>query len=427
MSTCRDEILEVARALVARNGEGTFTADQVVAEMRKRRTSFKESTIRTHVTSRMCASAPNHHARVFDDFERVGRGIYRFRNNAPMDDGRTASRRERQSRAPRPASPVVTDSIAAAAPTGSPTRIGLVGCVKAKLDHAAPAADLYVSTLFRGRRTYVERTCERWFILSALYGLVRPSVLLEPYDVALNKASRAHRRTWATSVLSQLDAELGSCAGLTFEIHAGSSYADYGLVDGLMARGAVVERPCAGLSMGQQLAFYAEPHAAGTAARSIPRTTAPQCQECDVRAAIDDLDESPSPVPACDWPAGLACLEQPGLYVWWVDDQARPISRAASASRSRQGASTQGKLERPSGRRARTRTTRWASASASCILAGRCAGPPSVTRSLPSSVSSSECRSRRQCASRQLPRRRSRHGCASTSASLCTLTRIATR
>ena len=245
---------------------------------------------------------------------------YLLRKNVPMNDEGMASRGDRPSREPQPPSPAVADSTSPATPTGSAARIGLVGCVKAKLDHAAPAMDLYVSTLFRGRRTYVERTCERWFILSALYGLVRTSVLLEPYDLALNKASRADRRTWATSVLSQLDAELGSCAGLTFEIHAGASYADYGLVDGLMARGAVVERPCAGLGMGQQLAFYAEPRAAGTAARSRTRTTAPACRECDARAAIADLDESPTIVPARAWPAGLACLDQPGLYVWWVDD-----------------------------------------------------------------------------------------------------------
>ena len=316
MTTCRDEILEVVRALVARNGEGTFTPDQVVAEMRKRKTRFTQGTIRTHVTSRMCASSPDHHAKVYDDFERVGRGVYRFRSDVPMNDGRSDARSDRPSPEPRPSNPAVTDSRAAAAPTRSASRIGLVGCVKKKLDRAAPAADLYISRLFRGRRAYVGRTCESWFILSALYGLVRPDDLLEPYNVALSSASRAERCAWAASVLSQLDVELGSCAGLTFEIHAGANYVEYGLVEGLMARGAMVEWPCAGLSMGQQLAFYAEPHATATAAR----TTAPPCRESDVRAAIADLDESSSRVSACDWPSGLACLDQPGLYVWWVDD-----------------------------------------------------------------------------------------------------------
>jgi hypothetical protein len=41
--------------------------------------------------------------------------------------------------------------------------------VKKKEDHELPARDLYVSPLFRGRREYVERSCDRWFILSALH------------------------------------------------------------------------------------------------------------------------------------------------------------------------------------------------------------------------------------------------------------------
>ena len=92
-------------------------------------------------------------------------------------------------------------------------RVGLVGCVKSKLAHAAPAADLYVSPLFRGRRAFVEKSCGRWFILSALYGVARPDAVLEPYDATLNDASRAERRSWADRVLQQLDDELGSCAG----------------------------------------------------------------------------------------------------------------------------------------------------------------------------------------------------------------------
>jgi hypothetical protein len=47
-------------------------------------------------------------------------------------------------------------------------RIGLVGCVKSKLPRAGPARDLYTSALFRGAWCAVERSCERWFILSAL-------------------------------------------------------------------------------------------------------------------------------------------------------------------------------------------------------------------------------------------------------------------
>ncbi|HWO69164.1 MAG TPA: hypothetical protein VNP94_00195, partial [Actinomycetota bacterium] len=45
-------------------------------------------------------------------------------------------------------------------------RIGLVGCVKSKRARPAPARDLYTSPLFRGARRFVERSCDRWFVLS---------------------------------------------------------------------------------------------------------------------------------------------------------------------------------------------------------------------------------------------------------------------
>jgi hypothetical protein len=41
-------------------------------------------------------------------------------------------------------------------------RVGLVGCVKSKQPRRARAADLYTSALFRGRRSFVESTCDRW-------------------------------------------------------------------------------------------------------------------------------------------------------------------------------------------------------------------------------------------------------------------------
>ena len=43
--------------------------------------------------------------------------------------------------------------------------MGLVGCVKEKAGSPRPAKDLYVSTLFSGRRSFVERSCEQWWIL----------------------------------------------------------------------------------------------------------------------------------------------------------------------------------------------------------------------------------------------------------------------
>ena len=135
-------------------------------------------------------------------------------------------------------------------------RVGLVGCVKRKLEAPAPAADLYISPLFKGRRCFVEQSCDRWFVLSALHGLVTPEERIAPYDQTLKDASRAERADWSRRVLAQLEAELGSFSGHVFEVHAGSAYIDHGLAEGIEQRGGILALPVLGLRFGEQLAFY---------------------------------------------------------------------------------------------------------------------------------------------------------------------------
>jgi hypothetical protein len=135
-------------------------------------------------------------------------------------------------------------------------RIGLVGCVKSKLSSPAPARELYASPLFAGRRRWVERTCESWFILSAKYGLVAPEQLVEPYDQTLTRMGRVERSAWSRAVVTSLRAKLHDLRLYTFEIHAGAAYLDFGLRDSLVAEGAAVEIPSLHLRLGEQLALY---------------------------------------------------------------------------------------------------------------------------------------------------------------------------
>jgi hypothetical protein len=75
----RGEILAAIDAITTRSGRATFELNDVLVEMRRRGSRYTESTVRTMVTSHMCANAPDHLAKTFDDLERVGRGLYRLR------------------------------------------------------------------------------------------------------------------------------------------------------------------------------------------------------------------------------------------------------------------------------------------------------------------------------------------------------------
>lgn len=85
-SSAREEILTAARTLADRSPDGSFTLMQIITSLRRAGSRYAESTIRTHVTSRMCADAPDHHGTTYDDFERLGGGRYRFRPSARLGD-----------------------------------------------------------------------------------------------------------------------------------------------------------------------------------------------------------------------------------------------------------------------------------------------------------------------------------------------------
>jgi hypothetical protein len=75
--TCREEILEAFKSLEKQYGRNDFDVVEVLQAVQSVTSSFKESTIRTHITSRMCAQAPVHHGTVYADLDRVGPGRYR--------------------------------------------------------------------------------------------------------------------------------------------------------------------------------------------------------------------------------------------------------------------------------------------------------------------------------------------------------------
>ncbi len=76
--TVRADILRAARLLASGRADGSFSPAEVVAVLREWGSPYAESSIRTHIISRLCADAPPHHATRYGDFVRVGRGRYTF-------------------------------------------------------------------------------------------------------------------------------------------------------------------------------------------------------------------------------------------------------------------------------------------------------------------------------------------------------------
>jgi hypothetical protein len=194
----------------------------------------------------------------------------------------------------------------------------LLGCVKLKQHHPAPAKDLYRSPLWVRRRAFAEASGYPWLIPSAKHGLVDPDAQLKPYDLALGDLSAVQRRAWGERVARALERRFGSIDGMRFEVHAGGAYRR-AIKPGIAGRGGRIMAPLGGLPIGAQLAWYKrrQDDSAGARPPSVRRRTS---TPAEVKRAITALDQAPRRIAARDWPAGLADLDQPGLYSWWVDE-----------------------------------------------------------------------------------------------------------
>jgi hypothetical protein len=78
----RAEILRAIDAITTRSGRSTFEVIEVVQEMARGGSAYAESTVRTMVTSHMCASSMGAGSNKHADLERIGRGLYRLAGTA---------------------------------------------------------------------------------------------------------------------------------------------------------------------------------------------------------------------------------------------------------------------------------------------------------------------------------------------------------
>ncbi|QGH20219.1 hypothetical protein [Clostridium butyricum] len=74
---CRIEVREAAIAVITEKGENSFTPIEIIDYLRNKGTTYSESTIRTHITSRCCKNAPANHGSRYEDFERTDTGSYK--------------------------------------------------------------------------------------------------------------------------------------------------------------------------------------------------------------------------------------------------------------------------------------------------------------------------------------------------------------
>lgn len=156
---------------------------------------------------------------------------------------------------PTPRSVRVPHVIPTAHARDSHDTVYLVACVAEKSAQPMEARELYLSDLFIKARTFVERRGGKWFILSALHGLVAPNRVLNPYDCTLNTMSAPQRRAWAARVIEQMRTELPTARRIV--VLAGDSYRAH-LMEHLQSICPDVTVPMEGLRIGEQLRWLGQ-------------------------------------------------------------------------------------------------------------------------------------------------------------------------
>lgn len=119
----------------------------------------------------------------------------------------------------------------------------LIACSAAKLDHAAPAAQIYTGQAFRLAMAAAARAGADVLILSAMHGAVEPTDLLAPYNRALSKMTKRERLTWEITTAG----ELMQHHGRDIVVLAGKHYAQ------ALAGFPNVSYPLRGQGIGHQL------------------------------------------------------------------------------------------------------------------------------------------------------------------------------
>ncbi|MCM1992537.1 DUF7669 domain-containing protein [Oceanirhabdus seepicola] len=65
-------------AIITEKNKNEFTIDEVLDYMQENKTRYKETTIRTHIAFKCCKNSLDNHGTTYEDFERVGRGLYKL-------------------------------------------------------------------------------------------------------------------------------------------------------------------------------------------------------------------------------------------------------------------------------------------------------------------------------------------------------------
>ena len=77
---CREELLAVLTEYVKEKGENEFSRAEAITAMRRAGSKYKSGSVSAHLLYRCCANVPRYYKPMYDDYEKIGDGLYRIKN-----------------------------------------------------------------------------------------------------------------------------------------------------------------------------------------------------------------------------------------------------------------------------------------------------------------------------------------------------------
>jgi len=78
LANCRGEILEAVKVIIKEKNKNEFSPNEVIKHMKDNRTRYKEGTIKNHIIAKCCINTTSTFGTLYEDFERIDRGLYKL-------------------------------------------------------------------------------------------------------------------------------------------------------------------------------------------------------------------------------------------------------------------------------------------------------------------------------------------------------------
>lgn len=94
--------------------------------------------------------------------------------------------------------------------------VAVINCASKKLSYSAPAKDFYIGTVFKVQLEFCKKNFSNYCIISAKYGLLLPTDIVEPYNLYIGDLTDQQRKELFLDCAKSLRDKFSNCSKIYF-------------------------------------------------------------------------------------------------------------------------------------------------------------------------------------------------------------------